>query len=211
MEDGPDDELVALELEALEATYAAGDGAWCFGEDEAKNEDGADAAGAPPPSAAPPFFTINAHSPPTITVHLTPRGVGKGAAFCEATLILSAPPGYPTCAQPVAVALARARGLGDARRAALLAALEAAAGDAIGDAALGTLIEAGLDGLTALNEPEGDCALCLNPLLERAGGCCGGTPAVGALSAVGGAPLASASSAPPRDLLKLDCYHCLHL
>lgn len=188
--EGDDDELVALELEALEATYGGGGG--CFG------ENGADGASAS--TSSPPFFSILARAPhPTITARLTPRGVGKGAAYVEATLTLTAPPGYPSCAQPVAVSLSAVRGLGDARRAALAAGLAAEAASLVGDAALGTLIEAGLDGLTALNAPEGDCALCLGPLL-------GGGGSVGAVAALSGAP-----AQPPKDLLKLECYHVLHL
>ena len=206
--------LCAMELEALDATYGAGcggegegggcGGANCAGDDEG----GAGAGGAD--SAAPPFCTLVRPAPPTSTGHLTPRGVGLGARFCDARLTLAAPEGYPTCAAPIAVSLSHVRGLGDARRAALLAGLAAEAGALAGDAALGTLIEAGLDGVTALNAPEGDCPLCLGPLLPGGEGGAGGDAAAAAVAAVmAGAPAAAGD--PPKGLLKLAGYPCLHL
>jgi hypothetical protein len=209
--DGDAAELAALELEALEATYAGGplDFGEIGGDGDGEDTDADDAGGAPAPAddadTARPFFRVDrAAYPPIVSVHLTPRGAGRGSTFVEAVLTLSAPPGYPSVgAGPVAVSLSAVRGLGEARAAALQAALAREAGAAVGDAALGTLIEAGLDGLSALNAPEPGalCALCLDPLVadgEPDGG--GGAPA-----GLGPGP------GPPKGLLKLACYHCLHL
>ena len=187
--------LCAMELEALDATYGGGELGSGVG---AGNGDAS--ASAPP---APPFFTLVHPSPPTIAVHLTPRGVGPGSCFCEARLTLAAPEGYPACSTPVSVSLSRVRGLGDARQGALLAALASEAAALVGDAALGTLIEAGLDGVTRLNAPEGACPLCLDPLVVRLGGGGGGEG--------GSAAPAPSAGDPPKGLLKLACYHCLHL
>lgn len=85
------------------------------------------------------------------------------------------------------------------------AALAAEAAQLAGELQLGHLAETALDLLTAANEPEGDCAFCLEPLLAAGrsgsngggggsggGGCCGG----------------GRGSGPA--LLRLGCYHAYH-
>lgn len=203
------EELTVLELEALEATYSGGMmdfGGGRGGEDGdgGDESDGDDDSASTDPTR--PFFVVERPNyPPSISVHLTPRGCGKGLTFVEAVLTLTAPQGYPSAsAGPVAVALSAVRGLGEARTAALADALVREAEAAVGDAALGTLIEAGLDGLTALNAPEPGalCALCLDELVAGDPGGGGGTARPAGLGP---------GSGPPKGLLKLACYHCLHL
>jgi hypothetical protein len=198
--DGDAAELAALELEALEATYAGGP--LDFGSADCWASGGG--RGDPPPF----FSVVRADYPPVVGVHLTPRGADKGSTFVEAMLTLTTPPGYPAAtAGPVAVSLSAVRGLGDSRAAALAAALRAEAAAAAGDAALGTLIEVGLDGLTAMNAPEPGtaCGLCLDALVPSVEGCSSGGSGGGGPAGLGPA------GGPPKGLLKLACYHCLHL
>lgn len=74
----------------------------------------------------------------------------------------------------------------------LQAALEAEAAALVGELQLGHLCETAADLLSAANQPEGDCAFCLEPLLLP--------PTAGASAANGGAAA----------VLRLGCYHCYH-
>lgn len=86
-----------------------------------------------------------------LCIDLAPRGARQ--AFVSARLGLALPERYP--AAPATVALRDARGLGDARAAALVRALEAEAGALAGGPALGRLVELCEDLLTEVNAPEG--------------------------------------------------------
>lgn len=81
-------------------------------------------------------------------------------------------------------------GLGDARLAGIQSALAAEAAAMAGELQLGHLCETALDLLTDANQPEGDCAFCLEPLLhpDDSRGGNGAAPSV----------------------LRLACYHCYH-
>ncbi|PSC73115.1 kinase [Micractinium conductrix] len=160
-----------FELEALRATY----------EDVELLQASAAAAAVPPP---PPLAVV--------ALPVAPRVDGTAAQYVAARLLLAIPAGYP--AEPPAVVLADPRGLGDARRDALAAALAAEAAALAGELSLGHLVETALDLLTRENQPEGRCAFCLEALLPAAAQRHGGG---------GGA----AAVAP---ILRLPCYHCFH-
>jgi hypothetical protein len=81
-------------------------------------------------------------------------------------------------------------GLGDARAAQLLSALRQAAEEAAGEMALVQLAAAAQDAVDAANSPEGDCPICMFPLVG------GGS----------GEPGGSISS----EAQKLPCFHCMH-
>ena len=78
-------------------------------------------------------------------------------------------------------------GLGDDRRQSLLEALQSEAAALRGEMMLGQLCEVAKDHLSAMNYPEGDCAICLHLLTDG----------------------------PKRyedtQLQKLPCFHCFHL
>ena len=124
--------------------------------------------------------------------------VPRSNHFVEADLVIVASvasatkPCYPHC--PPTVRLAGARGLGDTRARALVAALEAEASSlaAHGEPALGALVERARDLATAADTPLGDCPICLEPL-----------PA-----AVVAPPSPTAAPSPP--LARLGCFHALH-
>ena len=78
-------------------------------------------------------------------------------------------------------------GLGDARAAQLLLALQQAAEEAAGEMALVQLAAAGQDAVDAANSPEGDCPICMFPLAGGGGSGGGGGEAQ-----------------------KLPCFHCMH-
>lgn len=69
----------------------------------------------------------------------------------------------------------------------MLEALQNEAVAQVGGLMLGQICEVAKDSLTAMNYPEGDCAFCLHPLVER-------------------------TSLPEEEVLqKLPCFHCFHL
>ncbi len=77
-------------------------------------------------------------------------------------------------------------GLGEHGKQSLREGLEEEAASMAGELMLGHLFEAAKSLLTDLNQPEGDCAICLEPLRSSAGN---GTV---------------------QSVQKLPCYHCLH-
>lgn len=81
-------------------------------------------------------------------------------------------------------------GLGDARAAQLLLALQQAAEGAAGEMALVQLAAAAQDAVDAANSPEGDCPICIIPLAGSGSG--------------------DGSSGGSGEAQKLPCFHCMH-
>ncbi len=129
----------AAELAALEAIYCA---------------------------AEPDALHVHAAWPPAFALALAPRTADDPTLhFCRCTLVVSAAPDYPRSVP--ALALAEPRGLDDARQAAVLAAARAAAEALDGEPCLAVLCDAAAEALTRCNVPDGDCVICLAPLLAR--------------------------------------------
>ncbi|GBF90138.1 hypothetical protein Rsub_03271 [Raphidocelis subcapitata] len=143
-------EEIAAELEALSFTYP-----------ELRTADGRGGGGGNDcdPALPPPPDVADAVAG-GLCIDLAPRGARQ--AFVSARLWLGLPPGYPHA--PAAVALREARGIGDARAAALLRALGAEAAALVGQPALGRLIELCEELLNAANAPEGPCVICLSEM-----------------------------------------------
>ena len=246
MDDNERRELWEAELEALQATYGiAGDG------DDTPLAPGSSILSvlprSPPAVRALPhsssssssssILSVLSRSPPAVRVLLEPRGCHRSASrFVRAELVLECTAEYPGEGgeeNPVAASLAAPKGLGDARRAALLSRVRAAVAEvsASGElCVLGSLIEAALEALTEINMPEGDCPICLEALStfgaegasdgEALGGGAGGGGAGGAEGGAeggggGGKGAESESTDDGSDaknrLVKLECFHCLHL
>jgi hypothetical protein len=133
---------VAAELEALSFMYPE------LASDASSGDDDGSSGGAAAAGARAPAYSID----------LGPRGAPPPRRFVAARLRLAAPAGYPSA--PARVALRDVRGLGDARRAGLLARLEAEASELAGGPALGRLVELCEQLLGELNAPEGGGAVC---------------------------------------------------
>ncbi|PRW57917.1 E3 ubiquitin- ligase RNF25 [Chlorella sorokiniana] len=163
-----------FELEALRATYG----------DEAVQVE-------PANSAAGGSGSSSSSSPPVavVSVPVAPRCEAEPEQFVAGRLVMAVGAGYP--AEPPAVQLADAKGMGDARLAGIQSSLAAEAASMAGELQLGHLCETALDLLTAANQPEGDCAFCLEPLLGQADS-----------NGRGGR-----SRLP---VVRLACYHCYH-
>ena len=77
--------------------------------------------------------------------------------------------------------------MSDKRIADVLSQLHTVADSLAGEMMLGSLIEAAKDAMTDINQPEGHCVFCLEPLVPS-------------------------GTVPSQDLLlRLPCYHCYHL
>lgn len=89
-----------------------------------------------------------------LSVPVTPRDGDEHRHFVSAVLELKVGPGYP--AQPPAVQVSGAKGLGDARVAALAGLVRSEAAALQGELMLGHLIETARDYATQENSPEGE-------------------------------------------------------
>ncbi|CAD7702698.1 unnamed protein product [Ostreobium quekettii] len=109
-------------------------------------------------------FEMLSENPVRFRVHIAPStGQNLHERYVEADLEVGVPEGYPD--EPPMVRLRCAKGLGDERAGALLGRL-AEEGDGMrGEMMLGRLCDAAMDGLTAMNAPEGDCVFCMEPLV----------------------------------------------
>lgn len=115
-----------------------------------------------------------------LAVKLAPMTAGEEERqflWCELQLHVQG--GYPS--EPPSIALGSSRGLSDASRAGLFAELGLRAEELRGEAALFALLECGRAALTALNSPQGECAICLGGLSDAA-----------------------------PEVLRLPCYHVFH-
>jgi len=116
-----------------------------------------------------------------LSVKMAPMTAGDEAnEFLWCVLELHVACSYPS--QPPSLTLGSSRGLSDVARASLLTELVQRAEVLRGEPALFALLEAGRVALTALNTPEGDCAICL----------------------------ASLSDVESEQVLRMPCYHVFH-
>lgn len=127
-----------------------------------------------------------ARDPLSISISISPHtGDVDTERYVNATLVLSTHPEYPT--QLPTLHLQSPQGMSDKRIAGVLSQLHTVADSLAGEMMLGSLIEAAKDAMTDINQPEGHCVFCLEPLVPP-------------------------GTVPSQDLLlRLPCYHCYHL
>ncbi|KAG0456975.1 hypothetical protein HPP92_022132 [Vanilla planifolia] len=123
--------------------------------------------------------------PPHLTVRIKPRTAEDSSQeFVEVTLGIKASSKYPDEAPYIYVT--DMKGLDDGRQAHLIASIQKRAQELCSCCMLVVLCEEAVDLLTNMNYPEGDCPLCLYPLVSDA--------------------ITNTSS-----FMKLmSCYHCFH-
>ncbi|CAA0842749.1 RWD domain-containing protein [Striga hermonthica] len=125
--------------------------------------------------------------PPHIHVHLKPRTAEVSSQqFVEATIGMRAGPQYPE--KPPEISVINSKGLDEQRQKHLLASIRAEASELASCLMLVALCEEAVQRLSSMNHPDGDCPLCLHPLL--------------------GDEDADSSSLPFMKLMS--CFHCFH-
>ncbi|KAG2452324.1 hypothetical protein HYH02_003348 [Chlamydomonas schloesseri] len=143
-----DEDLLSIELEALEATFP----------DELVVQRGSECS--------------DRRHVLEVLLPLAPRGCpGPHAAFVAGRLRLGVTASYPDV--PPTIALLDTKGIGDSRLGRLHQVLGDEAAALAGEMALGALCEHALELITAENTPEGMCAFCLTSV-ELPAQCCGG-------------------------------------
>ncbi|KAK6119367.1 hypothetical protein DH2020_046887 [Rehmannia glutinosa] len=124
--------------------------------------------------------------PPHLHVHLKPRTADVSSQqFVEATIGMRAGPQYPEA--PPDISVIDSKGLDEQRQKHLLASIRGKALELASCLMLVALCEEAVEGLSSMNHPEGDCPLCLHPLLDEDAG---------------------SKSLPFMKLMS--CYHCFH-
>ncbi|KAH0465305.1 hypothetical protein IEQ34_005408 [Dendrobium chrysotoxum] len=124
--------------------------------------------------------------PPHLTVHIKPRTADDSSQqFVETTIGIKASTKYPE--EPPHIYITYMKGMDDGRQAHLITSIRKRAEELSSFPMLVALCEEAVDLLTNMNHPEGDCPLCLYPLLsdDRSG-----------------------ASLPFMKLMS--CYHCFH-
>lgn len=104
--------------------------------------------------------------PPHIHVHLKPRTADVfSQQFVEATISMRAGPQYPE--EPPDISITDSKGLDENRQKQLLNSIQDRAFELASCLMLVALCEEAVERLTAMNYPDGDCPLCLYPLLDE--------------------------------------------
>ncbi|KAL7158404.1 hypothetical protein ABFS83_02G141000 [Erythranthe nasuta] len=124
--------------------------------------------------------------PPHLHVHLKPRTAEiSSQQFVEATIGMRAGPQYPE--EPPEISIIDSKGLDEQRQKHLLSSIRGKALELVSCLMLVTLCEEAVERLSSMNHPDGDCPLCLHPLLDEDGG---------------------SNSLPFMQLMS--CFHCFH-
>lgn len=124
--------------------------------------------------------------PPHLTVHLKPRTADDSSQqFVEAAIGIKASTKYPE--KPPHIYISDMKGMDDGRQTHLITSIQNRAIELSSCPMLVTLCEEAVDLLTNMNHPEGDCPLCLYPLVSDD---------------------RSRTSLPFMKLMS--CYHCFH-
>ncbi|GFP90526.1 E3 ubiquitin-protein ligase rnf25 [Phtheirospermum japonicum] len=124
--------------------------------------------------------------PPHLHVHLKPRTAEVSSQqFVEATIGMRAGPQYPD--EPPEISIIDSKGLDEQRQKHLLASIRGKALELVSFSMIVALCEEAVERLSSMNHPEGDCPLCLHPLLDEDAG---------------------SNSLPFMKLMS--CFHCFH-
>ncbi|KAI3444801.1 hypothetical protein Pfo_001466 [Paulownia fortunei] len=124
--------------------------------------------------------------PPHLHVHLKPRTADVSSQqFVEATIGMRAGPQYPE--EPPEISVIDSEGLDEQRQKHLIASIRDKAFELASCLMLVTLCEEAVERLSSMNHPDGNCPLCLYPLLDEDAG---------------------SNSLPFMKLMS--CFHCFH-
>ncbi|XP_020586205.1 E3 ubiquitin-protein ligase RNF25 isoform X2 [Phalaenopsis equestris] len=124
--------------------------------------------------------------PPHLTVHIKPRTADDSSQqFVEATIGIKANTKYPE--EPPHIYITYMKGMDDSRQAHWITSIRKRAEELASFPMLVALCEEAVDLLTNMNHPEGNCPLCLYPLVSND---------------------RSGTSLPFMKLMS--CYHCFH-
>eukprot|EP00250_Pteridium_aquilinum_P012255 c20602_g1_i1 orf=188-1345(+) len=125
-------------------------------------------------------------SPPHLSVRLQPRtAYDISQQYVEAVLVIKASAQYPR--KPPVLELKDTKGLEEGKVALLVSELDDLANELICNPMLVAICEAALDRLTEMNQPDGNCCFCMEPLVMED------------------------ESSEPRPFMKLlSCFHCFH-
>ncbi|KAL3613669.1 hypothetical protein CASFOL_041743 [Castilleja foliolosa] len=111
------------------------------------------------------FHLIEAY-PPHLHVHLKPRTAEVfSQQFVEATIGMRAGPQYPE--EPPEIIIIDSKGLDEQRQKHLLTSIRGKASELVSCSMIVALCEEAVERLSSMNHPEGDCPLCLHPLLDE--------------------------------------------
>ncbi|XP_047937939.1 E3 ubiquitin-protein ligase RNF25 [Salvia hispanica] len=107
--------------------------------------------------------------PPHLHVHLKPRTAEVSSEqFVEATIGMQAGPKYPE--EPPVIRIIDSKGLDEQRQKHLMESICSKAFELASCLMLVALCEEAVEKLSSMNHPEGDCPLCLFPLLDEDAG-----------------------------------------
>ncbi|KAG8391512.1 hypothetical protein BUALT_Bualt01G0195400 [Buddleja alternifolia] len=124
--------------------------------------------------------------PPHLHVHLKPRTADiSSQQFVEATIGMRAGSQYPE--EPPVISIIDSKGLDERRQKLLITSISDIAFELASCLMLVALCEEAVERLTSMNHPDGDCPLCLYPLLDEDSG---------------------SNSLPFMKLMS--CFHCFH-
>ncbi|KAJ4847611.1 hypothetical protein Tsubulata_002712 [Turnera subulata] len=104
--------------------------------------------------------------PPHLHVHIMPRTADVSSQqFVEAVVGIRAGPQYPD--EPPVIELVESKGLDEQRQKLLITSIQDEARQLTSCSMLVALCEEAVEKLSAMNHPEGDCPLCLHPLVPE--------------------------------------------
>lgn len=107
--------------------------------------------------------------PPHIQIHIKPRTAEiSSQQFVEAVIGIRAGPQYPE--EPPDINIAESKGLDEQRKNHLITGIQDKACELSSCLMLVALCEEAVEMLSSMNHPEGNCPLCLYPLVEEAAG-----------------------------------------
>ncbi|CAA2975488.1 E3 ubiquitin- ligase RNF25 isoform X1 [Olea europaea subsp. europaea] len=124
--------------------------------------------------------------PPHLLIHLKPRTADVSSQqFVEAIIAMRAGPKYPE--EPPHISIVDSKGLDDLRKNHLISSVRNKAFELASCFMLVALCEEAVDRLSSMNHPDGNCPLCLYPLVDEDAG---------------------SNSLPFMKLMS--CFHCFH-
>ncbi|KAK6920385.1 RWD domain [Dillenia turbinata] len=104
--------------------------------------------------------------PPHIHLHIKPRTADDSSLqFVEVLLRVRAGPKYPK--EPPQIVIIDSKGLDEQRQKHLISSIQERASELSNNLMLVVLCEEAVEKLSHMNHPDGDCPLCLNPLLSE--------------------------------------------
>ncbi|PSS35806.1 E3 ubiquitin-protein like [Actinidia chinensis var. chinensis] len=107
--------------------------------------------------------------PPHLHIHIKPRTADiSSQQFVETVLGIQAGPQYPR--EPPHIHIVESKGLDEQRQSRLLTGIQLKAYELSSCLMLVALCEEAVEMLSSMNHPDGNCPLCLNPLVEEDAG-----------------------------------------